>query len=175
LILKKRRDFYRNFMKKQIFTSKSAKETQGIGKDLAVFVCAQKKRRGEGALVIDLIGDLGAGKTNFTKGIARGLGVKELITSPTFVIQKKYEITGEAAWEAGYRNFFHVDAYRLRGQKDAEAIGLSSIILNPSNIIVVEWGKNTGGVIQKCAIAVKLEISGKKSREITIEPSQCRS
>jgi tRNA threonylcarbamoyladenosine biosynthesis protein TsaE len=158
----------RNSMKKQVFISKSAKDTQSIGKDLALVIRRQGKRRRKHAVVINLSGELGAGKTNFAKGFAKGLGIKEMIASPTFVILKIYEIKNNILQRAGFKNFFHMDAYRIRDQKEMGAIGFVSMAQDPSNIIAVEWGENIKELIPKDVLRVEFGQTGRGSREITI-------
>jgi len=101
--------------------TKTEKETYSLGKEFGESL--------KGGEIIGLIGDLGAGKTSFTKGIANALGVKNIITSPTFVIMKVYE---------GRKKLVHIDAYRLTGYNDLRAIGLEDH-LNNNTIIVIEW------------------------------------
>ena len=101
--------------------TKTEKETYSLGKEFGESL--------KGGEIIGLIGDLGAGKTSFTKGIANALGVKNIITSPTFVIMKVYE---------GRKKLVHIDAYRLTGYNDLRAIGLEDH-LNNDTIIVIEW------------------------------------
>lgn len=166
----------KNRMKKQIFSSKSVKDTQKIGEGLAR-ACLKFKKNRNNALVIGLKGDLGGGKTNFSKGFAKGLGVKGIIASPTFVIQKTYELRlktkkkeaeKEKPGEPAFRKLFHVDAYRIADEKEMEMIGFSEAVQDPLNIIVVEWVENISGTVPKDAIFASFEYIGKNSRRITI-------
>lgn len=88
--------------------------------------------RGNRAQVFALAGELGAGKTTFTRGFARGLGVVRRIASPTFVIARRYDVVGG-------RTFWHVDAYRLRGAEDLPTIDWEELVADPNNVIVLEW------------------------------------
>ena len=173
-------------MEKQIFFSKSTKETQKIGRDLAE-ACFKRKKNREGALVVGLSGDLGGGKTNFTKGFAKGLGLKATITSPTFVIQKIYEINLENGGSETKKNtgkekkpkrpkfskFFHIDAYRIRGEGEMETIEFPKALKDPSNIIVIEWVENIPKAVLnnflKNFIKVLFEYVGRNERKIIIE------
>ena len=112
---------------KQIIT-KSEKETLEFAKKFA-----KKLKGGE---VIGLIGDLGAGKTVFTRGLATGLGIKDNINSPTFVVMKVYDIRNS---EFGIRNLIHVDAYRLGSEKNLKNIGLEEYLNRNDCVIIVEW------------------------------------
>ncbi|MFH0840952.1 MAG: tRNA (adenosine(37)-N6)-threonylcarbamoyltransferase complex ATPase subunit type 1 TsaE [bacterium] len=106
--------------------TKTEKETIALAKKLAQsFV---------GGEVVGLIGDLGAGKTIFTKGIASGLGIKNNINSPTFVLMKVYPIK-----KGSIKNFVHIDAYRINNYKDLEVIGADEYFNDPKSLVVVEW------------------------------------
>jgi tRNA threonylcarbamoyladenosine biosynthesis protein TsaE len=97
---------------------------------------------GEGATIVTLSGELGAGKTTFVKGIARSLGIKEHITSPTFVILKIYELHGQK-----FQKLIHMDAYRLKGRQHLKVLGWDELVKDPGNLIVVEWPEKIEGAI----------------------------
>ena len=99
---------------------------------------------GERATIIALVGNLGAGKTTFTQGFAEGLGIKEKIQSPTFVILKEYKITSEK-----FKYFYHIDCYRLKNEKDAKTIDLEEIIKNPENLVLIEWAERVKKILPK--------------------------
>lgn len=84
------------------------------------------------ARLIGLVGDLGSGKTAFVKGVAEFLKIKKNITSPTFVIEKIYPISGR-------KKLIHIDAYRLSSSADLEAIGFSELLTDKNNYIFIEW------------------------------------
>jgi len=89
----------------------------------------------DNALIIALVGPLGSGKTIFAQGVAAGLGIRQRINSPTFIIIKRYRI--------GVRRqrtyLYHIDAYRLLQPEDLEALGFRALGANPQNIVLVEW------------------------------------
>ena len=89
------------------------------------------------ALVIALSGDLGSGKTTFVQGFARGLGVRDSVASPTFAIARMYPIQ-----KKHYRKLIHVDAYRLGGSDEIQALGWNDWVKNPNTVILIEWLKN---------------------------------
>ena len=94
------------------------------------------------ATVLFLDGNLGAGKTTFTKKLAEFLGVKESITSPTFTIMHKYKTrTGE--WD----NLFHIDAYRLNSKEELGVLNISEDLKNKKNLFIFEWPSNISGEI----------------------------
>lgn len=114
-----------------------------------------------GQVVISLEGDLGTGKTTFTQGFAGGLGIKEKIQSPTFVILKIYALSqkkkGAKHKAYGLRQFIHVDAYRLKA-KDFKILGWKEFINPPAggphNIILVEWGNKIKNILPKDTVRI---------------------
>ncbi|MEK7502912.1 MAG: tRNA (adenosine(37)-N6)-threonylcarbamoyltransferase complex ATPase subunit type 1 TsaE [Patescibacteria group bacterium] len=148
--------------------SKSEKETRNFALRLARNIAglAQDKH----AVVLSLEGDLGAGKTAFTKGFAEGLGIKEKIQSPTFVILKIYRVKGIGA---RVKRLVHVDAYRLK-PKDFKVLGWKEFIKNPQNIILVEWGNKIKSILPKNSLRITFE-HGKNSKERIIIISDIKS
>ena len=109
--------------------------------------------------VIAYRGDLGAGKTAFTRGLARGLGCKELVTSPTYTIVNEYL--------GGRVPLFHFDMYRLRSSDDLFDIGWDDY-LDRNGICAVEWSENVADAMED-PITVTVEKLGGDSRRITLE------
>lgn len=103
--------------------SKSPEETLALGE--------QWGREASTGWVIGLSGDLGAGKTQLVKGIARGLGINDRISSPTFALVNEYP--------TGRLPLFHLDLYRLDSREQIAAAGLESYLINPAGVAVVEW------------------------------------
>ncbi len=101
------------------------------------------------ASVIELIGDVGTGKTTFTRGLAKGLGVKEPVTSPSFTISKQY------ALPSGGR-LIHYDFYRLQ-DPGLMAEDLSENLQNPNNVIVIEWGESISDLLPKNHHIIRFE------------------
>lgn len=89
-----------------------------------------------GRNVVLLFGDLGAGKTSFTKRLAKKLLVKEEIISPTFVIQKTFNILNK---KFSFEKLIHIDAYRFEDSKEGEVLKLGEVIEEKKNLIVIEW------------------------------------
>lgn len=100
--------------------------------------------------VISLEGDLGAGKTTFAKGFAKGLGINEVITSPTFTILNEYD--------GGKMKLYHFDMYRLSDAQEAFALGFEEYFnsKNLKGIVLVEWAENVQGLLPKEFYKVKL-------------------
>ncbi len=109
--------------------SESLAETQKAAAD---FLTGLKKD--ERATVVALYGDLGSGKTTFTQGIAKALGVKDSVTSPTFVLLKVYETQSQI-----FKHLIHVDAYRLEKNTEVTSVGLVGYLDDPENLILIEW------------------------------------
>ena len=110
-------------MKKYLTTS--FKQTQKIGENFAKEILKMQTKTG--AVVLGLQGNLGGGKTTFLQGFAKGLGIKEKILSPTYVILKRF------------KNFYHIDCYRLKNEKDILELDFKSILSDPKNIVAIEW------------------------------------
>lgn len=118
------------------------------------------------ATVITLSGDLGAGKTTLTQTIGRVLGVTETITSPTFVIQKEYEVT-DHNW---INKLIHIDAYRLEQKEDLEYLGWNELVIEPETLIIMEWPEVVSGIsFPKDVIQLNLSINDDHSRTIEIK------
>jgi len=112
-------------MKKMITTEKGM---IALGRQLA------KTLRGGEVMIVD--GELGSGKTTLVKGIAAGLGIKKMITSPTFVLAKHYPVK-----QNGIRWLVHVDLYRLETTPQLTTLGLEDYLGAPDSVVVIEWGK----------------------------------
>lgn len=116
------------------------------------------------ATLITLSGDLGVGKTALTKAIAKMLGVSEHVTSPTFVLAKKYPLSDQV-----FSNLIHIDAYRLEGEENLQTIGFEEMISDPENLIVLEWPERVSEEIPGYAHAIHIEIGAGSVRIITYE------
>ena len=119
--------------------------------------------KGEQALVVALSGELGAGKTAFTKELARVLGVTETITSPTFVIEKIYEIPTHPF----LKHLIHIDAYRLEHEQELEVLKWRTIVKDPQNLIVVEWPERVPKLIPDSATLVTFRVETDGSRHVS--------
>ena len=135
---------------KRCIHSSSAEETFEIGQRFAQYL--------QPGVVVILTGELGAGKTTFTKGVASGLGIEKPVTSPTFVIAKSYRTKHDV-------DFIHIDAYRLRSVEDIRDLDIETQIDNA--IVVAEWGEGFFEMIGDI-IEVKFEIDAEDSRTITM-------
>lgn len=129
----------------------SEKQTQKVAENFA-----KKLKIGD---IIALYGDLGAGKTQFFKGLARGLGIRQRVTSPTFVFLKTYNIKG--------KTINHVDLYRSENISDLGEIGLEEIF-ESKDITVIEWADRLEGNLPKNRIDVHIETIDENKRKIVI-------
>jgi tRNA threonylcarbamoyladenosine biosynthesis protein TsaE len=117
----------------------------------------------EGATLVTLSGELGAGKTTFTQAIAKALGVADIVNSPTFVIEKVYGIP-----EGGkFQRLIHIDAYRLTNNGELTGLGFGELMSHPENLIMLEWPENVAGVADQAAVKILLEPLPAGSRQIT--------
>ena len=110
-------------------------------------------RRGKTATIVTLSGGLGSGKTTFTQGIAKALGVEETVSSPTFVIEKIYELKNQL-----FQKLIHIDTYRIKSVGELPTIGWEKIIADPDNLIVLEWPEAVPGAIPESAISIRFDI-----------------
>ena len=133
------------------FLTNSPEETEQIGEQLA--------KRLQPGTILAYRGDLGAGKTAFTRGLARGLGYTEPVTSPTYTIVNEYL--------SGRMPLFHFDMYRLASSDDLWDIGWEDY-LDRNGICAVEWSENVEDALEG-AITITIEKLGEESRRITIE------
>lgn len=116
-----------------------------------------------GATVLALSGDLGAGKTTLTQHFAQLLGVKENIISPTFVIMKSYPLQ-EQKWET----LIHIDAYRIEQEKEMQVLGFHHLLSDPKNLILIEWPEKIAGLLPENKIDVLIEHEG-GGRKVSIQ------
>jgi len=114
------------------------------------------------ATVIGLKGDLGSGKTTFTQLVAEALGVKDQITSPTFVLMKSYKLKHSV-----FNKLIHIDAYRLNSGQDLLRLGWSEIIADPKNLILVEWPEIIEDIWQPEFKIINFEFIDEGTRKIT--------
>ena len=133
------------------FITHSPEETERLGEALAALL-----QPGD---IIAYRGDLGAGKTAFTRGLARGLGYAEPVTSPTYTIVNEYL--------GGRLPLFHFDMYRLRCADDLWDIGWDDY-LDRCGVCAVEWSENVADALEG-AVTVTIEKTGEESRRITLE------
>lgn len=111
--------------------------------------------------VLALSGDLGAGKTTFVQHLAKALGVTDIVTSPTYVLQKRYPLKGQA-----FNNFIHVDAYRLEGGTELAKLDFQELLDDPQNVITIEWPEQVADIIPDYAQKMNFTFVDENTREI---------
>ncbi len=114
------------------------------------------------ATLVTLSGELGAGKTAFTKALAKALGVEDAVTSPTFVLEKIY-VLGEAV---PFSRLIHIDAYRLKEGKELAALGFDEVMREEKNLVVLEWPEQVDDALPLPAVRIRLEPQADGSRTI---------
>ena len=132
---------------------KSEQEMLNFGKNFAKSLDNQ---------VIELIGDVGAGKTTFTRGLAEGLGITEFITSPSFTISKSYALPNSKG------RLIHYDFYRLP-DPGLMLDDLQENLDNPENIIIVEWGESVANILPENRIRIYITYNENDSRSINLQ------
>ena len=110
--------------------------------------------------VIALTGDLGAGKTVFTRGFARALGISEAVSSPTYTIVQEYRTPDG-------RDFFHLDLYRISDEYSALGFGVDEYLDDPEAFSLVEWPERIAGIMPEHTVRVNIRHLGGDLREIT--------
>ena len=151
----------------------SEKQTYNLGKKLAKTL--------KGGEVLALIGELGAGKTVLIKGIAAGLGIKQIITSPTFVLMKVYALLRtKNKKQLTINNLVHIDCYRIKNAEEISAIGAQEYFSQKNTVVVVEWADKIKPILPRLRSSsfggqarqkkeIKIKLIDQNTREITIK------
>ncbi len=134
------------------FISNSLEDTVKFAK-----IIASKLKKGN---IILLFGDLGSGKTTFTKSLAKELGVKEIVTSPTFTIMNEYE---------GVVPIYHFDMYRIETLSEIEELGFSDIINSGEGICIIEWPECCIEILPSDCIKIKISTLETNKRKFEVE------
>lgn len=140
----------------EIITS-SLQETQAIARQIIASLDSEH--------VVALYGDLGAGKTTFSQGIGKALGIERHLQSPTFTIVKVYSIPSHSQFET----LQHVDLYRLEKESEMKAIGLDELIDDPKSLVLIEWADKLGTSLPKNRIDVFLEYVDESKRKLVVK------
>ena len=167
-------------MSKQTVITNNAEETKALGASVVKSLHEVN--------IIALHGELGSGKTTFVQGIAEGLGIKKRIISPTFIIIRKYEVpkfyfssevsdnersreiinkSSRRAALARTINLYHIDLYRLEDDAQMNNLGLSEIIEDPSNLVVIEWAERMGNLLPQKRIDISFEYVDGDKRKVS--------
>ncbi|MBS3788493.1 tRNA (adenosine(37)-N6)-threonylcarbamoyltransferase complex ATPase subunit type 1 TsaE [Candidatus Bipolaricaulota bacterium] len=133
----------------EAFNSGGPEETEIIGEKLVQKYGADR--------IFCLFGPLAAGKTTLVKGLARKLGVKKTIVSPSYVLLREYE---------GESPLFHLDLFRIQSSKEFVEAGLDEYLLEPEGIVAIEWADRIEDILPSNRVDVNLELAGKDKRVI---------
>ena len=134
----------------EVYTTNSAEETEELGKRFSERLCKGS--------VVSITGELGCGKTVFTKGIAKGLGITGYVKSPSFVIAHEYE--------GGRLPLYHIDLYRI--EKGITELGLEEYIYG-KGVCVIEWAEKAQGLLPEDAAIIRFFYEGETKRRIEVE------
>ena len=140
------------------YTTNFLEQTEQIATDFI----SKLLPKSDSAVVVGLYGNLGAGKTTFTQCLAKVFGVEETVTSPTFVLEKIYELTGQK-----FTHLIHIDAYRIEKSSELLHLGWQDIISDPNNLILIEWPERVALIMPE-HIKINLSHISENSREIEI-------
>ena len=130
----------------ETYISKSREETQAFAREYAKSLCAGD--------VVLLDGDMGAGKTVFSKGVAKGLGIEEEVTSPTYAYMNDYD-----------GRLFHYDCYRIESVEQAENLGLADYF-DMGGVCLIEWSQNIAPLLPRGCKRVRIKKISENEREI---------
>ncbi len=156
----------------QKYISKSPRETLSLAEDFSAEILHTKP--GRQALVVGLVGELGSGKTQLVKGVARGLGIKKRITSPTFLLRREFNLPALASpkrlsaprrqVKRNFNRLYHFDLYRLHKTGELKQLGFKELVAEPANIVVVEWAERARAIMPKGTIWIEFR-HGRNERE----------
>lgn len=141
--------------------TKSSQETFNFGLEFG--------RSLKGGEVLALQGNLGAGKTCFLQGLAKGMGVKDKVNSPTFNILKVYKILVNIKKKISPQIFCHVDAYRLRDERDLISLGIEEFFHDIKMVTAIEWAEKVKKILPKKTIYLYFKQVDAETREIIIK------
>lgn len=133
--------------------TKTAEETAAVGENLAHLA----------PHILCLYGNLGSGKTTFTQGFAKGLGITSRLLSPTFIIVRRYDIP------LSEKKLYHIDLYRLNSVDQMEELGLEEIFTDSASVVVIEWAERLGELLPKDRVDIHFETLNDDSHKIIIK------
>mgnify|MGYP001576635066 CR=1 FL=1 len=143
----------------RLFGKEFAKKNLKVSAEGGSFGGKTENLKPRGAFVIALSGELGSGKTTFVQGFVRGLGIKKRMTSPTFIIFRRFKLSA-----LSFKFLYHVDAYRIKKSADLAMLGFKEILKNPKNILLIEWPENIKKIVPKEVLWILFK-HGKKENE----------
>ena len=145
-----------------LIKTKSLKEFEGV----ALGFAKKLRPNTQGATVVLLSGDLGAGKTTMTQVIGKNFGVEKVMQSPTFVIMRSYKLENKV-----FEHLVHIDAYRLESESEIEKLGFQEIISNPKNLVLIEWPEKIKKILPRKSFKVLIKHINENERLVEINRS----
>lgn len=147
-------------MKEEVIITNSYEETQKLGEEFA--------KKLQGGDIVALYGELGSGKTTFVQGLAKGLGIKRRIISPTFIIVRTYKISIKYK-VSSIKYFYHIDLYRINSDQKIEGLGIKELINGRNSIVAIEWAEKIKNLLPKKRWNIHFEYLSDNKRRIKIE------
>jgi tRNA threonylcarbamoyladenosine biosynthesis protein TsaE len=138
-------------------------EIESVSETQTEQIAADFARKTTPGTVVAIYGELGAGKTVFARGFARGLGVTETVSSPTFTIMQEYKLDKDAK---GITWFYHLDLYRIENPESALVFGVDEYLSNDNAVLLVEWAERIEKLLPKNTVRVEISHSGETTRKI---------
>lgn len=113
--------------------------------------------------MVALVGELGSGKTTFVQGLARGLGIKNRIISPTFVLRRDYEVKGK---KKKVKRLYHIDLYRIKEgvEREFRNLGVEEFFGSQDTVVVIEWAEKVRELLPRSTIWITFENLGERRR-----------
>lgn len=146
---------------------KIIQDLEGLADEAGDFARALRPRAA-GATLITLSGELGAGKTAFTKEVARALGVTDTVTSPTFVLEKVYALP-ECDVEQLFTRLIHIDAYRLERGAELAPLGFDELMRSSRNLVMLEWPEKVADALPPPAVSITITPQPDGTRTISYD------
>lgn len=143
-------------------TSTTTEQTFKAAEDFLVFL--KSKKANATATIVGLSGDLGSGKTAFSKAVAKILGVGESVTSPTFVIEKIYQTTDPI-----FKQFIHIDTYRLESGAELNVLDFERISEDSENLIFIEWPERVVDILPEHMFTISFTFIDEDTRLISYD------
>lgn len=166
--LRRRISLFKIMSRNTPLISKNLSETSLIAKEFVENLLKTRGKTGgkpvQSATIIALQGDLGAGKTTFVKAVAQALGIKKMVTSPTFVLEKVYKIKEDC----GFTHLIHIDAYRLENGTELLSLGWKEVVSDPCNIVFIEWPERVAEILPEGVRTIWFQFMNESTREITV-------
>ncbi len=144
-------------------TSK-VEEFESLSEDVTEEIAAEFAKKIPSGSVVALYGELGAGKTVFARGFARGLGITETVSSPTFTLMQEYKVSGRS----GIRWFYHLDLYRIDDSSAALVFGVDEYLSGTDSVLLIEWAERIEDILPHGAMRVKISHAGGDRRKLRI-------